>query len=106
MVLDAAILLEAGWDSMVQEVWVTIIPPAEVSLVLSSFPFIKIHKGLWEILHTKDKKEGSISYRDLHASEYWCPTYENIKSCLLLLKKCALNNGTLLSIGLPRNSFC
>ena len=31
VVLDAAILIEAGWDTMVQEVWVTIVPPAEVS---------------------------------------------------------------------------
>ena len=30
VVLDAAILLEAGWDSMVHEVWLTIVPPAEV----------------------------------------------------------------------------
>ena len=30
--LDAAVLLEAGWDTMVHEVWVTIIPPAEVSI--------------------------------------------------------------------------
>ena len=30
VVLDAAILLEAGWDSMVHEVWLTIVPPEEV----------------------------------------------------------------------------
>ena len=33
--LDAAILLEAGWDSMVHEVWVTIVPPAEVTVNLT-----------------------------------------------------------------------
>jgi phosphopantetheine adenylyltransferase/dephospho-CoA kinase len=30
-VLDAAVLLEAGWDHLVHEVWVTIIPRDEVS---------------------------------------------------------------------------
>ena len=35
VVLDAAILLEAGWDSMVHEVWVTIVPPAEVTVNLT-----------------------------------------------------------------------
>ena len=30
-VLDAAVLLEAGWDRYVHEVWVTIIPHDEVS---------------------------------------------------------------------------
>lgn len=29
-VLDAAVLLEAGWTDMVHEVWVTIIPEEEV----------------------------------------------------------------------------
>lgn len=29
VILEAAILLEAGWESMVHEVWVTIIPPTE-----------------------------------------------------------------------------
>jgi len=33
VVLDAAVLLEAGWNSMVHEVWTTVIPRAEVSLV-------------------------------------------------------------------------
>lgn len=31
MVLDAAVLLEAGWDDFVHEVWTTIIPQDEVS---------------------------------------------------------------------------
>ena len=26
MVLDAAVLLEAGWDDIVHEVWTTVIP--------------------------------------------------------------------------------
>ena len=34
VVLDAAVLLEAGWDAMVDEVWTTVIPTAEVSHVL------------------------------------------------------------------------
>ena len=34
--LDAAILLEAGWDSMVHEVWLTIVPPAEVTVNLQN----------------------------------------------------------------------
>lgn len=29
-VVDAAVLLEAGWTDMVHEVWVTIIPDEEV----------------------------------------------------------------------------
>ena len=39
--LDAAILLEAGWDTMVHEVWVTIVPPAEVSI----FHFLQKYQG-------------------------------------------------------------
>jgi hypothetical protein len=31
IVLDAAVLLEAGWDDMVHEVWTTVIPTDEVS---------------------------------------------------------------------------
>lgn len=31
IVLDAAVLLEAGWDSLCHEVWVTFIPRAEVN---------------------------------------------------------------------------
>ena len=30
IVLEAAILLEAGWDSMVHEVWTTFVPKDEV----------------------------------------------------------------------------
>ena len=30
MVLDAAVLLEAGWDDIVHEVWTTVIPVDEV----------------------------------------------------------------------------
>lgn len=30
MVLDAAVLLEAGWDNIVHEVWTTVIPLDEV----------------------------------------------------------------------------
>jgi len=30
VVLDAAILLEAGWDDIVHEVWTTVIPLDEV----------------------------------------------------------------------------
>ncbi len=30
VVLDAAVLLEAGWESMVHEVWVSIVPKQEV----------------------------------------------------------------------------
>lgn len=33
-VVDAAVLLEAGWTDMVHEVWVTIIPDEEVILCL------------------------------------------------------------------------
>ena len=30
IILDAAVLLEAGWDEMCQEVWVTFVPSEEV----------------------------------------------------------------------------
>lgn len=32
--VDAAVLLEAGWTDMVHEVWVTIIPDEEVILCI------------------------------------------------------------------------
>ena len=35
-VLDAAVLLEAGWDQYVHEVWVTIIPRDEVSCIFQN----------------------------------------------------------------------
>jgi len=36
VVLDAAVLLEAGWDSMVHEIWVVFVPPEEVVKRLQS----------------------------------------------------------------------
>ena len=36
VVLDAAVLLEAGWDDMVHEVWATVIPEDEVNRVALS----------------------------------------------------------------------
>lgn len=33
-VVDAAVLLEAGWTDMVHEVWVTVIPDEEVILCI------------------------------------------------------------------------
>ena len=30
VILDAAVLLDAGWDNMVHEVWTTFIPKQEV----------------------------------------------------------------------------
>jgi len=40
-VLDAAVLLEAGWDDLVHEVWTTIIPMYEVvtEMFNSTFKF-------------------------------------------------------------------
>jgi len=34
VVLDAAVLLEAGWDDIVHEVWTTVIPLDEVLFIL------------------------------------------------------------------------
>ena len=36
VVLDAAVLLEAGWQSMAHEVWVSVIPKDEVSWYIAS----------------------------------------------------------------------
>lgn len=36
-VVDAAVLLEAGWTDMVHEVWVTIIPDEEVILCVCTY---------------------------------------------------------------------
>ena len=33
IVLDAAVLLEAGWDDMVNEIWTTVVPVDEVNFV-------------------------------------------------------------------------
>jgi len=40
VVLDAAVLLEAGWDDIVHEVWTTVIPVDEVV----AFHFIILSK--------------------------------------------------------------
>ena len=37
IVLDAAVLLEAGWDSFVQEVWVVVVPRKEVKNIMLLF---------------------------------------------------------------------
>jgi len=37
VVLDAAVLLEAGWDDIVHEVWTTVIPSEEVVAELVHF---------------------------------------------------------------------
>ena len=50
VILDAAVLLEAGWDSMTHEVWTTFIPKEEViPLVRSKFATVS--------LKTKNKKK-------------------------------------------------
>lgn len=69
-VVDAAVLLEAGWMDMVHEVWVTIIPDEEVVLCLRTYgtcvfrtvfikekwPFIAIYVFISILLHQIDIK--------------------------------------------------
>jgi len=38
VVLDAAVLLEAGWDDIVHEVWTTVVPVDEVAVLIVFFP--------------------------------------------------------------------
>lgn len=44
-VVDAAVLLEAGWTDMVHEVWVTIIPDEEVRVFFSFFQKVERNKA-------------------------------------------------------------
>lgn len=46
-VIDAAMLLEAGWENMVHEVWTVVIPETEVSTYpTSSHPYYRMHPAL------------------------------------------------------------
>lgn len=38
--MDAAVLLEAGWNEMVHEVWTVIIPEKEVRVIMMIIRFI------------------------------------------------------------------
>lgn len=53
--VDAAVLLEAGWTDMVHEVWVTIIPDEEVILCLylqtcthASLNFLCLYNSIYQ----------------------------------------------------------
>lgn len=41
VILEAALLIDAGWNSLVHEVWTSVIPPAEV--IYKSRNYKKIH---------------------------------------------------------------
>ena len=47
IVLEAAILLEAGWDSMVHEVWTTFVPKDEVPSHFVLFLTATKYVGSW-----------------------------------------------------------
>ena len=42
VILDAAVLLEAGWDEMCHEIWVSVIPKPEVILMCPLHSFINM----------------------------------------------------------------
>jgi phosphopantetheine adenylyltransferase/dephospho-CoA kinase len=50
IILDAAVLLDAGWEEICHEIWVTFVPREEV--------------GSWFIVHTLNLCEVSIPSRD------------------------------------------
>ena len=53
IVLDAAVLIEAGWDSFVHEVWTTLVPRDEVSFmctVLISLMTMIGPRIVWHVL--------------------------------------------------------
>lgn len=58
--VDAAVLLEAGWTDMVHEVWVTIIPDEEVIMCICTYthtPADIPELGLFCVLMTVFTKE-------------------------------------------------
>ena len=57
VILDAAVLLEAGWDSMTHEVWTTFIPKEEViPLVRSKFATVSLKTKKQKKANKKTRK--------------------------------------------------
>jgi hypothetical protein len=67
-VLDAAVLLEAGWDEMCHEVWTTIVPQDEVRNVFLLFLIFELfcaQCNSFEQIFLKGLHSGSLTWGGL-----------------------------------------
>jgi len=74
VVLDAAVLLEAGWDSHCHEIWVAFIPPDEAVKRIQSRDKLNVSQAESRI-QSQISNSSRVAAADIIFSTYWEPEY-------------------------------
>lgn len=87
-VLDAAVLLEAGWNDMVHEVWVTVIPEEEAVLRITERDGVSKEDALRR-LQSQWSNAKQVQYANVALSTLWEPevTQKQVLKAWNLLQK-------------------
>lgn len=88
IVLDAAVLLEAGWDAMVDEVWTTVIPTNEAVKRLVERNHLT-EEAAQQRLHSQISNEDRVSRADVVLCTFWAPevTQKQVEKAWTLLQQ-------------------
>ncbi|KAJ0016067.1 hypothetical protein NQD34_014357 [Periophthalmus magnuspinnatus] len=87
-VLDAAVLLEAGWNDMVHEVWVTVIPEEEAVSRITERDGVSTEDALRR-LHSQWSNSKQVQYANVALTTLWEPevTQKQVLKAWKLLQK-------------------
>ncbi|CAL1600136.1 unnamed protein product [Knipowitschia caucasica] len=87
-VLDAAVLLEAGWNDMVHEVWVTVIPEEEAVSRITARDGVSAEDALRR-LHSQWSNSKQVQYANVALTTLWEPevTQKQVLKAWNLLQK-------------------
>lgn len=87
-VLDAAVLLEAGWNDMVHEVWVTVIPEEEAVSRITERDGVSAEDALRR-LHSQWSNSKQVQYANVALTTLWEPevTQKQVLEAWNLLQK-------------------
>uniref|UniRef100_A0A8C6SMM8 CoA synthase n=1 Tax=Neogobius melanostomus TaxID=47308 RepID=A0A8C6SMM8_9GOBI len=87
-VLDAAVLLEAGWNDMVHEVWVTVIPEEEAVSRITERDGVSTEDALRR-LHSQWSNYKQVQYANVALTTLWEPevTQKQVLKAWNLLQK-------------------
>ncbi|KAJ0044082.1 hypothetical protein NL108_010182 [Boleophthalmus pectinirostris] len=87
-VLDAAVLLEAGWNDMVHEVWVTVIPEEEAVSRIRERDGVSTEDALRR-LHSQWSNSKQVQYANVALTTLWEPevTQKQVLKAWNLLQK-------------------
>lgn len=87
-VLDAAVLLEAGWNDMVHEVWVTVIPEEEAVSRITERDGVSTEDALRR-LHSQWSNSRQVQYANVALTTLWEPevTQRQVLKAWNLLQK-------------------